>query len=121
MERVWGINIKSSDLTKFPESLKQLFIYNKRINHRLVHILRAYGPLLWSSSSRSTMLPAETLSTRKALWCGDVICTSVGVPHYGPSSNSFHAVLFGAVAPIEKKLYEVDDQYFSLSAYLFVI
>ena len=67
------------------------------------------------------MLPAETLSTRKVLRCGDVICTSGGVPHYGPSSNTFRVVLFGAVAPIEKKLYEVDNQYFSLSAYLFVI
>ena len=113
--------MKYSDLIKFPGSLKQHFIYNKRINHRLVHILRAYGPLMWSSSSRSIMLPAEILSRRKVLRCGDVICTSGGVPHYGPSSNTFRVVLFGAVAPIEKKLYEVDNQFFSLSAFLFVI
>ena len=59
--------------------------------------------------------------THEVLLCGDVICTSGGVPHYGPSLNSFCAVLFGAASPIEKKFYQVDNQYYSLPAYLFVI
>ena len=67
------------------------------------------------------MVSAETLISRKVLLCGDVICTAGGVPHYGPSSNSFRAVLFGAVSPIEKKLYQVENQYYPLTAYLFVI
>ena len=70
--RMWRINDKSTHLIQFPDSLKQLFTKNKKSNKRLVLILRAFGPLLWSPSSRSRILSAEKLIKCKGLKCGEL-------------------------------------------------
>ncbi len=70
-------------------------------------------------------LPAELESTQSsktsALQCGDLICTSGGIPHAGPACDHFRIVMFGAAAPTPQSLYDVDDQFFAHSAILYVI
>lgn len=70
-------------------------------------------------------LPVELESTQNlkssALQCGDLICTSGGVPHAGPACDHFRMVMFGAASPTPQGLYDVDDQFFAHSAILYMI
>ena len=55
------------------------------------------------------------------LQCGDLICTSGGVPHAGPACDHLRIVMFGAASPTPHGLYDVDDQFFAHSTILFLI
>ena len=64
--------------------------------------------------------PSESLKT-STLQCGDLICTSGGVPHAGPACDHLRMVMFGAASPTPQGLYDVDDQFFAHSTILFLI
>jgi hypothetical protein len=104
-----------------PDALKNCIASQPQIKTRILKILNAYGPLLRPRQElERKMVGAETLAA-SSLKCGDVICTSGGIPHAGPACSHFRAVMFAAASPSSKQLYNVDDQYFAHSAVLMVI
>jgi len=107
-----------------PTQLRELVSQDERIKKAVVRILDAYGPLLRPRDElEQNMAGAETCcdGDRNELRCGDLICTSGGIPHAGPACSKFRAVMFAAASPTKQDLYNVDDQYFSHSAMLFMI
>jgi hypothetical protein len=104
-----------------PKALKNCIASQPQIKTRVLQILNAYGPLLRPRQElERIMVGVETL-VPTSLKCGDVICTSGGIPHAGPACSHFRAVMFAAASPSSQQLYNVDDQYFAHSAVLMVI
>jgi hypothetical protein len=108
--------------TDAPESLKDVLLSNQTVNGRMQRLLNAYGPLLWPREILQTeMAGAESLASTKTLQCGDLICTTGGIPHAGPACDNFRMVMFAAVSPNRSSLYNVDGQYFAHTAILYAI
>lgn len=94
-----------------------------------IHILKAHMAgaealkLRNNNNDSSHSMVQEPIESLKAsmLQCGDLICTSGGVPHAGPACDHLRMVMFGAASPVPQGLYDVDDQFFAHSTILFVI
>lgn len=121
-----------------PESLKTCLTgkHSEWVNK----VLDVFGPMLQRSHVlKAHMVGAETLkpccddeslasiqkptanSKPARLRCGDLICTSGGVPHAGPACDQLRMVMFGAASPTPQGLYDVDDQFFAHSTLLFLM
>jgi hypothetical protein len=105
-----------------PRMLKECMLQNESVKGRIQKLLNAYGPLLWPRERiQQDMVGSETIKSDQRLQCGDLLCTSGGIPHAGPASDHFRMVMFAAISPTRDTLYNVDDQYFAHSAILFAI
>lgn len=106
-----------------PTSLQESLQSDAVIEGRVLKILSAYGPLLNPRQDlESNMVGAESLTTPNELYCGDLICTSGGVPHAGPAClDRVRVVMFASASASARDLYNVDDQYFAHSALLFIL
>lgn len=120
-----------------PQKLKDCVLNNLTVKDRMQQLLHAYGPLLIPRAEleasmvggdkpllippQSTTEASETRPTGSGLKCGELICMAGGIPHAGPASEEFRAVVFAAASPTKESLYNVDEQYFAHSALLFAI
>lgn len=87
----------------------------------VLKLLDAYGPLLRDRKVlQQHMKGAEEVTKNSKLCAGDLMCTSGGIPHAGPSCDRFRMVLFGSASPVREAAYDLDEQYFALSIILFM-
>ena len=129
-----------------PQSLRECMLERPLVYDWCNKILNVFGPMLQridvleanmagaevlkrvpDKIVKDEPMPVELESTDSLkastapLDCGDLICTSGGVPHAGPACDHFRMVMFGAASPTPAGLYDVDDQFFAHSALLYVI
>lgn len=106
-----------------PTSVRDCLLEQPHVYQWCNKILNVFGPMLQRRDElEANMAGAEVLKqTDGGLDCGDLICTSGGVPHAGPACDHFRMVMFGAASPTPQGLYDVDDQFFAHSALLYVL